>query len=167
MFLCAIIVNSASQASTSQVENVIVPINNESDDEDVVFVQITENPIVAVVDLCSPDFDTRPKRPRGTNAVESHTSTAASSSLTSRHNANPVMIPQPTPPPPIPSPSSSLSQSNCAICMDLPFNNNPTSTLCGHVFCKKCIEQAIQLYQKCPICNRKLKKNQIHPIYFF
>eukprot|EP01018_Ginkgo_biloba_P017740 Gb_19949 [translate_table: standard] len=51
----------------------------------------------------------------------------------------------------------------CAICMDS--MKEETSTVCGHIFCKRCIVSAIQFQKKCPTCRRKLSSNNIHRIY--
>lgn len=52
---------------------------------------------------------------------------------------------------------------NCAICLDA--CRKPTSTLCGHVFCEKCIKAAIASSHKCPLCKRKLSSKGIHPLF--
>ncbi|KAJ7969283.1 E3 ubiquitin-protein ligase RNF4-like [Quillaja saponaria] len=51
----------------------------------------------------------------------------------------------------------------CAICMDQLIEE--TSTKCGHIFCKKCIEKALALQKNCPTCRRKLRKTDIFRIY--
>lgn len=51
----------------------------------------------------------------------------------------------------------------CAICMDT--MKEETSTVCGHIFCKKCITTAMKAQKKCPTCRRKLANSQIHRIY--
>ncbi|XP_055638894.1 uncharacterized protein LOC129776953 [Toxorhynchites rutilus septentrionalis] len=54
----------------------------------------------------------------------------------------------------------------CPICFDSIFKKDPSSTICGHLFCYSCISQEIQLRKKCPLCKRKLTRAQVHPIYF-
>ncbi|XP_010942347.1 uncharacterized protein [Elaeis guineensis] len=51
----------------------------------------------------------------------------------------------------------------CAICMDT--MKEETSTLCGHVFCKACITNAIRVQKRCPTCREKLSVSNIHRIY--
>lgn len=51
----------------------------------------------------------------------------------------------------------------CAICMDS--MKEETSTICGHIFCRKCITSAIQFQKKCPTCRRKLSMHNIHRIF--
>lgn len=51
----------------------------------------------------------------------------------------------------------------CAICMST--MEEETSTVCGHIFCKKCITNAIHLWKRCPTCRKKLTISSIHRIY--
>lgn len=47
----------------------------------------------------------------------------------------------------------------CSICLDN--CKQPVATLCGHIFCKNCIEQWIALKprdQTCPVCHRHVSK---------
>ncbi|PKA60944.1 Peroxisome biogenesis factor 10 [Apostasia shenzhenica] len=41
----------------------------------------------------------------------------------------------------------------------------PSSTICGHVFCHECITMAVNKLKKCPTCRRKLNKKSIHRIF--
>eukprot|EP00262_Sarcandra_glabra_P004190 TRINITY_DN1516_c0_g4_i1.p1 TRINITY_DN1516_c0_g4~~TRINITY_DN1516_c0_g4_i1.p1 ORF type:complete len:221 (+),score=24.95 TRINITY_DN1516_c0_g4_i1:228-890(+) len=52
---------------------------------------------------------------------------------------------------------------SCAVCMG-PLVTE-MSTICGHIFCKKCIMAAILAQKKCPTCRRDLTMKQIHRIY--
>ncbi|XP_062165402.1 uncharacterized protein LOC133871927 isoform X2 [Alnus glutinosa] len=52
---------------------------------------------------------------------------------------------------------------SCAICMGQLIEE--TSTKCGHIFCKKCIEVAIAIQHKCPTCRHKLRKRDIFRVY--
>ncbi|CAO1947041.1 unnamed protein product [Urochloa humidicola] len=51
----------------------------------------------------------------------------------------------------------------CPICMNE--LTEAASTVCGHIFCQKCIKAAIQAQKKCPTCRRTLNKNQHHRVY--
>ncbi|CAA7396384.1 unnamed protein product [Spirodela intermedia] len=51
----------------------------------------------------------------------------------------------------------------CNICMGI--MREETSTVCGHIFCKPCITDAILLQRKCPACRVKLSIQNIHRIY--
>lgn len=53
----------------------------------------------------------------------------------------------------------------CPVCMESAARREPTSTLCGHIFCKPCILHAIKISKKCPLCNRRLNRKQVHPLF--
>ncbi|KAK4266634.1 hypothetical protein QN277_027524 [Acacia crassicarpa] len=64
------------------------------------------------------------------------------------------------------SPSGSLPEEatfSCTICMGQLIEE--TSTKCGHIFCKKCIQAAIAAQHKCPTCRRKLRKSDMFRVY--
>lgn len=52
----------------------------------------------------------------------------------------------------------------CSICLDV--IQEMTSTSCGHVYCAKCIRLAIRATAKCPLCQRRLRPKDTHPLYF-
>lgn len=54
---------------------------------------------------------------------------------------------------------------DCAICLESVIKREPVSTICGHIFCKSCIEECISLKQKCPLCKKKLSMKKIHRVY--
>lgn len=51
----------------------------------------------------------------------------------------------------------------CPICMDE--MKEATSTKCGHVFCKNCIEKALAVQKKCPTCRTKCIAKSIFRIF--
>lgn len=53
----------------------------------------------------------------------------------------------------------------CPICLHNLIGRPIASTFCGHVYCKLCIEKAIEQRNICPVCNQHLILAQIHPIY--
>ncbi|CAM6095735.1 unnamed protein product [Calypogeia fissa] len=69
---------------------------------------------------------------------------------------------QPAYEPPPPEPAKELKLT-CAICMDS--MKEETSTICGHIFCRKCIVGAIAVQKKCPTCRQTLTNKQTHRIY--
>ncbi|KAF9686001.1 hypothetical protein SADUNF_Sadunf03G0113100 [Salix dunnii] len=60
-----------------------------------------------------------------------------------------------------PPPAASLFC--CPICMDE--MKEATSTKCGHVFCKNCIEKALAVQKKCPTCRTKCIAKSIFRIF--
>ncbi|KAK1389800.1 hypothetical protein POM88_017978 [Heracleum sosnowskyi] len=52
---------------------------------------------------------------------------------------------------------------NCPICM-APFFQ-PTTTRCGHVFCKNCVTHAMVQKKQCPICRKRVTKRDLFRIY--
>lgn len=51
----------------------------------------------------------------------------------------------------------------CPVCLGT--LTEPSTTVCGHVFCRSCIETAISKQKKCPTCRKKLSKRNFHRIY--
>lgn len=52
----------------------------------------------------------------------------------------------------------------CSICLDE--MTDMTSTMCGHVFCARCITAQVRINGKCPLCQRRLQLKDIHPLFF-
>ncbi|XP_001864079.2 uncharacterized protein LOC6046965 [Culex quinquefasciatus] len=55
---------------------------------------------------------------------------------------------------------------SCPICFDSILKKPAASTICGHLFCNDCISQEIKVRKQCPLCKRKLARNNIHPVFF-
>ena len=53
----------------------------------------------------------------------------------------------------------------CPICLD-PFFQ-PTTTRCGRVFCKNCINCAFRKNKQCPICCKRVTKRDLFSIYLW
>lgn len=51
----------------------------------------------------------------------------------------------------------------CPICLEQ--TKAATSTLCGHIFCADCINQALAINAVCPVCKRTNGQYSVHPIY--
>lgn len=53
---------------------------------------------------------------------------------------------------------------SCPICLESVKERDPISTMCGHVFCKACIQAAMRTVKKCPMCKKNLgnKNPYIH-----
>ena len=61
--------------------------------------------------------------------------------------------------------SEALSQRAliCPICQEEV--KQVQATKCGHIFHKACIQQAIRVQHRCPICKKKLTQRDHHPLY--
>lgn len=53
----------------------------------------------------------------------------------------------------------------CPICLQCMVGRPISSTKCGHLFCKQCIETAIQNRNICPVCNQLISPDEVHPVY--
>ena len=53
----------------------------------------------------------------------------------------------------------------CPICLKPIKNQGASSTVCGHLFCSKCIENAVQARGLCPSCNAEIDINKVHRVY--
>ncbi|CAI0380289.1 unnamed protein product [Linum tenue] len=63
---------------------------------------------------------------------------------------------------PVPAPKESIF--SCPVCMsDL---IEPTSTKCGHIFCKECLRKSLaSSNKKCPTCRQKVGRRGIFRVY--
>ncbi|XP_078167019.1 uncharacterized protein LOC144561798 isoform X2 [Carex rostrata] len=52
---------------------------------------------------------------------------------------------------------------SCPVCMNALVE--PSSTICGHIFCKECIKASIQAQKKCPTCRKQLNMKNFHRVY--
>lgn len=59
---------------------------------------------------------------------------------------------------------------SCTICLDSvktiqSSSRNLCSTVCGHVFCSDCLQEALKKKKECPMCRKRLGKKQYHPLF--
>lgn len=54
----------------------------------------------------------------------------------------------------------------CSVCYENLYGKTISSTICGHLFCKFCIEQCIQFRSVCPLCGQKTNLDGLRTIYF-
>lgn len=60
---------------------------------------------------------------------------------------------------------STTSLRECPICIENMTGKELGSTICGHVFCMRCLEISMRHTKKCPFCRKVLKKNGYHKIF--
>ncbi|KAL1517078.1 hypothetical protein ABEB36_000889 [Hypothenemus hampei] len=62
---------------------------------------------------------------------------------------------------------TNVPKTTCPVCLEeLGSVNQAVSTMCGHIFCKSCLEKTIKVNKKCPTCRKTVAKGKYHPIYF-
>ena len=62
-------------------------------------------------------------------------------------------------------PTKTISETRgkkCPLCLEP--RTNPTSTLCGHIFCWYCIHDSVRLKPECPICREEVNPSRLIPI---
>lgn len=59
--------------------------------------------------------------------------------------------------------SGNPASKRCPICFDS--LQNPSVTLCGHVYCTECITTVARSTKQCPICRKKLTVKGFHPLF--
>jgi len=70
------------------------------------------------------------------------------------------------------SSSPSSASLKCPVCLEA-FSSirrrgsRLVSTLCGHVFCGKCLPACVRTSGQCPTCRRKLGYQDFHPVYLY
>ncbi|XP_055317518.1 peroxisome biogenesis factor 10-like [Sitodiplosis mosellana] len=63
-----------------------------------------------------------------------------------------------------PSPAEAESM-ECSICFERMKGQDVSSTDCGHLFCSKCIKNAVRSRGLCPSCNTKLNLRKVRRVY--
>lgn len=53
----------------------------------------------------------------------------------------------------------------CSICLQSVIGRNPTTTKCGHSFCRDCIHRAIIQSPKCPVCNTEAISTDLRRVF--
>jgi len=67
---------------------------------------------------------------------------------------------------------TSLAALKCPVCLE-PFlsirlrGSNLVSTVCGHVFCGKCLPACVRISGHCPTCRMRVGYDDFHPLYLF
>ena len=60
------------------------------------------------------------------------------------------------------SSDENIKEEDCSICYDT--IDEPTMTECGHIFCKGCIELALDYQSNCPSCRKSINKSKVYKI---
>jgi len=88
----------------------------------------------------------------------------------------PTSIPTPKVPPPksqcVAAPSSPVSSPKCPVCLESFSSihrrgNRLVSTLCGHVFCGRCLPACVRTSGHCPTCRTRIGYEDFHPLFLF
>lgn len=54
----------------------------------------------------------------------------------------------------------------CPVCLESLAGQEVSSTVCGHIFCKPCINGVLKsANKKCPTCRKAINAKKIHPIF--
>jgi len=85
-----------------------------------------------------------------------------------------ILSPQPSTDqsPMLAQPVSDIASLKCPVCLE-PFQSicrrgsNIVSTVCGHVFCGKCLPACVRISGHCPTCRRKIGYDDFHSLYLF
>ncbi|KAL6616613.1 hypothetical protein ACP70R_038883 [Stipagrostis hirtigluma subsp. patula] len=163
------------------------PIDVEAFDDDVVIYPSRSLPqtrqrstrMERITVIIDDDSETTPEPPG--DALDEHVSTLLSLGINRRHELPRVPINCPvislldTPevsvvrPSVIQAPLEPVKEVpkepkfTCPVCMNE--LTEASSTICGHIFCQKCIKASIQAQKKCPTCRKKLSNSSYHRVY--
>lgn len=166
--------SEAARTSTPTVEQIQMNVStnmhavpqiieiNENDDDDLIFVSEERLPQPRVIDLCSPADMPKPRRSRNGVNVTKNRGRSRSPRHAEAFNRIQTIIKNHT----LTASPPRILGADCSICFENIQLRQPTSTVCGHMFCRGCITQAIDITKRCPICKRKLTNKQIHSLYF-
>ncbi|XP_076818303.1 E3 ubiquitin-protein ligase RNF4-like isoform X2 [Clavelina lepadiformis] len=119
-------------------------------------VDLTCNDSVELVDLTTPASLIRPplnRTQKRTDAAGLITTTSAPrQDLLSHEDTSPIL------------------KLNCPVCLEplhsvIRAGRKICSTVCGHIFCRSCIKQAVRTCKKCPTCRKKLTEKGFHDIF--
>lgn len=142
-----------SESSLELSNDVTVEIQDpaESDDAQGNF---NESPIATSTPLRSSRYCNRRERSR--SPIEKGQQNAAGPSCSTSQASTSPKVDQ-----------SNLQNSfgECAVCLDSFLKNQPYSTICGHVFCKMCILNAVEVKKACPLCRNFLTNKSLHPLH--
>jgi len=72
----------------------------------------------------------------------------------------------------IATPSSPVSSPKCPVCLESfrsvhGRGHRLVSTLCGHVFCGRCLPACVRTSGHCPTCRKRIGYDDFHPLFLF
>jgi len=88
----------------------------------------------------------------------------------------PVLIPPPPPPrsqhDATTTSSSPVASPKCPVCLESfrsihRRGHRLVSTLCGHVFCGRCLPACVRTSGHCPTCRKRIGYNDFHPLFLY
>ena len=127
---------------------------------------------ISVIDLTDTDDDEADEMPPSSATASRLTTTDYTSVATPPrlHNITVDLTDSPEPSPNLATPPSSSGEISCPVCLDpksrvFETYRRMVSTLCGHIFCSRCLPTCIQNDGKCPTCRRPLKTNGYHSLF--
>ena len=127
---------------------------------------------ISVIDLTDTDDDEADEIPPPSATASRLTSTDYTSVATPPrlHNITVDLTDSPEPSPNLATPPSSSGEISCPVCLDpksrvFETSRSMVSTLCGHIFCSRCLPTCIQNDGKCPTCRKHLKSNGYHNLF--
>ena len=127
---------------------------------------------ISVIDLTDTDDDEADEIPPPSATASRLTSTDYTSVATPPrlHNITVDLTDSPEPSPNLATPPSSSGEISCPVCLDpksrvFETSRSMVSTLCGHIFCSRCLPTCIQNDGKCPTCRRHLRRNGYHNLF--
>lgn len=90
------------------------------------------------------------------------------SPVKSPSSSGPLFSQSPTPP----SQSSPSSSLKCPVCLESfsairKRGSRLVSTVCGHVFCGRCLPACVRTSGQCPACRKRIGYQDFHPLYLY
>ncbi|XP_055381465.1 uncharacterized protein LOC129612045 [Condylostylus longicornis] len=134
--------NEDSVICTEGTDSLNVPSSTRDTikDDDVIFVGISE-PLIPIIDLSTPIRASKTMRPSKNYSIKEksrHKNVLEVKKAKSKYDTGVENI-----------------EAQCPICLESAVKNIPTSTICGHIFCNKCIVLALKTNKKCPLCKKR------------
>lgn len=127
-----------------------------------------ENERPARLDLVLPDdFDWPHEFERNREEFDDDASTDYNSNWGDEDDEMPADVADiPRSPSPAGEPDDGDKRICCPICYENPFANLATTTICGHVYCRRCIRRWVLEHQNCPTCRTPQRFHQCIELHY-